>query len=54
MPRAWASGRSGGRFYSDLELHSAIMGKDGHDRFCQADMEAAEAVREEVLLTGGN
>ena len=34
--------------------HPLIMGKDGYDRFCQADSEVGEAVREEVLLTGGN
>lgn len=31
-----------------------VMGKDGYDRFCQANLEIGEAVRGEVLLTGGN
>jgi len=34
--------------------HPMIMGKDGYDRFYQANLEVGAAIRGEVLLTGGN
>jgi metallo-beta-lactamase class B len=36
------------------EPNPMVMGKDGYDRFCQANLEAGEAIRGEVVLTGGN